>query len=118
MGNKAKISLVIGLVVLVLVIGLAIGGVGNGEFHAGTVVDKGIWDSPIEKEKAYFLVDEGNKDYTVRQIKSWTEYYTTDIGDNISWEDRGAINAALLVPGVIATFVIFISALLYSDEWW
>ncbi len=112
----AKISLMAGLVVLAFVIGLGVAGVGDGEFHDGTVVGKGIIGGRPDTQ--YFLVDEGNEENTVLRVLSWPEYYTTDIGDNISWEDRGVIHVVLAVPGFIASVVVLFSVFVLAEEKW
>ncbi len=112
-----KISLVVGLLTLALVIGLAIGGVGNGKYHEGTVIGKGINGAFGEADARYFLVDEGGEEAFVHGTSSSSEYYTTNIGDNITWEDRGAINVTLGSIGFVAFMVILISIILLSEDW-
>lgn len=114
-----KSVLVVGFMLLALVAGLAIGGVGDGESHSGTVVAKGILRGMTEDaDKAYFIVDEeGYTEYTVHRVKTLEEYRATDIDDNVQWEDRRVINVVLGMFAFIAIIMIAVPALFLADDW-
>ena len=112
--------LLVGVLMLTVAISLAMANVGDGDIHDGVVMAKGIappyWSRGSGSD-TFLVIDEGSDTFIVLPVDTGT-FATTDVGDNITWEDHSRIDGyfwALALVGALFLAVGLVALAAYSD---